>query len=684
MDKIRRIKHNLVNTSKKDDDEELRNIHQIEARNSKLCSTITTFRKDLANTFQTGFKEENVDKRKKKLEEIGLSNNLKDSSVDLEYLQSTCIHKVMNSIANAIHFEAEEKVKHELILERLVYEELASVGEAEKSYQKSKEKLLNAYTDLEIAQKNLEKEFSSTHQEAVDSAQLKVETLRDSLMTDAFLQSTKEQEIAKTMAKLIQLKYEHHRQMNEEFAKVLPELTKYIDTARPRPVFGVDLTEHLAHTNSSIAVVIEKSCSLLRANGFNEKGLFRVNGNNGKIRRIKAAFDAGQFDQEERYYFNDPFSVCSVLKSYLRELPDPLLTNALQSEWVAAVKLDGEQRLQAFERLIKALPQSHRDNLIYLMHFLSDLEQYKDVTSMNASNLAIVMGPNIMGIELNGHNTVGTVIVESFINNAQRLFGIPAFKQNLVDGPRASSVLEITSNFTRSMSAVSPRTTRPKDKAPPPPPVSEKVYPLVDISQGSSEAEEGDESFRTPTKSEAVILTRSFTEKKKKTIHNSARQTNSDLPQGRPMSYHYAVGASTSPESDSVSSDEIGSVRQNLTRLFEATEASPPPTAPERKRQSFIGFLKSAKNKEVSPNVVTDGGNNRTLVTLDDEPAVTNQINLTSSPPTKPTTTTTTSNQTVIIPPTIPPPPPASATKPKPPVPVKPKDLGENKESCRL
>ncbi|VDP59702.1 unnamed protein product [Heligmosomoides polygyrus] len=53
---------------------------------------------------------------------------------------------------------------------------------------------------------------------------------------------------------------------------------------------------------------------------------------------MKSAFDAGQIDNDEHAYSLDPHSICSVLKSYLRELPDPLLTHRLHNDWVNAAR----------------------------------------------------------------------------------------------------------------------------------------------------------------------------------------------------------------------------------------------------------------------------------------------------------------------------------------------------------
>lgn len=84
----------------------------------------------------------------------------------------------------------------------------------------------------------------------------------------------------------------------------IPFYLSFLDNARPRPIFGVDLTEHLRHSQTRIAIVLEKCCEILRKNGMTEKGVFRVSGNNTKIRRMKAAFDAGQIEVELVCFFS--------------------------------------------------------------------------------------------------------------------------------------------------------------------------------------------------------------------------------------------------------------------------------------------------------------------------------------------------------------------------------------------
>ncbi|KAJ1358225.1 hypothetical protein KIN20_016592 [Parelaphostrongylus tenuis] len=44
---------------------------------------------------------------------------------------------------------------------------------------------------------------------------------------------------------------------------------------------------------------------------------------------------------------------------------------------------------------------------------------------MNCGNLAIVFGPNLLGGDIDGNNTVGTKVVKTFLKNASRLFACP-------------------------------------------------------------------------------------------------------------------------------------------------------------------------------------------------------------------------------------------------------------------
>lgn len=50
------------------------------------------------------------------------------------------------------------------------------------------------------------------------------------------------------------------------------------------------------------------------------------------------SLDAGCMKLETALEYGDPHVVASALKSYLRELPEPLMTYKLYDDWIAASK----------------------------------------------------------------------------------------------------------------------------------------------------------------------------------------------------------------------------------------------------------------------------------------------------------------------------------------------------------
>ncbi|NP_001348824.1 Rho-GAP domain-containing protein [Caenorhabditis elegans] len=656
--RFRRIKHNLQTYfRKKTTDEELKLFENVMLRNTKVSNFASTFRKDLASSMTTGFKEENVDKRKKKVEELTMAQNLREASVDLDYFQTSCLHRVINAYGTVLHAEVDEKVKLEMAMERRVYEELAPFSEYEKNVNKLKDKLNLVSTDLEIAQKDLEKENSMTHQESLDAIQMKYEGMKDALVTDIFASSvSKEFQLNEHMLTSMNLKRDYFKKMYEMYEKAIPEVERMIATALPRPVFGVPLDEHLSIQKERISGVLTKCCDFLRQNGMNERGIFRVSGNASKIKRIRAALDAGQFDADEKHYNNDPHAVASTLKAYLRELPDPLTMDSLQSDWVEAINLEGEERFSAIDRCLKKMTRGHRQNLIYLMKFLCDLEAKREETSMNASNLAIVFAPTMTGMIYDGMNTHGVKLTEFMISNGVRIFNFGALDKLDTSPP---------SGFTRAQSSISPRSFRPKEKAPPPPSQTPSTSgDLINLHSGDDDDFSDDQS---PSPFNGGSLTRSHTEHRPNRPpppkFQSFRAACADTPKSRPISYNIAVGARPN-ESHSVSQPPKGMTVSMEDIIAEA------PVAPERKRLSILSLtgpprvVPTPTQPSTSQDVatVTDGGDNRTFVSVSGESS-------SSSPTTS-----------ISIPSNVQPPP--QSAKPKPPLPVKPKDLSN--ETSRM
>ena len=82
-------------------------------------------------------------------------------------------------------------------------------------------------------------------------------------------------------------------------------------------------------------MVIE-SCIAFLLPYVEEEGLFRIPGSLAEVKRLKSGFETGLSDLTDRV--RDPHAVAGTLKSYLRELPEPLLTHSLYPDWIEAAQ----------------------------------------------------------------------------------------------------------------------------------------------------------------------------------------------------------------------------------------------------------------------------------------------------------------------------------------------------------
>lgn len=69
------------------------------------------------------------------------------------------------------------------------------------------------------------------------------------------------------------------------------------------------------------------------------EGIYRKTGGSSLSKAITQLFERGDydsFDLEDTDVFNDISSITSVMKTYFRQLPNPLLTFALHEQFVEA------------------------------------------------------------------------------------------------------------------------------------------------------------------------------------------------------------------------------------------------------------------------------------------------------------------------------------------------------------
>ncbi|KZT21386.1 RhoGAP-domain-containing protein [Neolentinus lepideus HHB14362 ss-1] len=172
----------------------------------------------------------------------------------------------------------------------------------------------------------------------------------------------------------------------------------------PPSMFGRDLIEQVQADSSDderrVPIIVEKCIDAVDASALDLEGIYRKTGGTGQSKIITQLFERGDyasFDLCDSDRFNDICSVTSVLKSYFRQLPDPLLTYSLHNEFVAAVGIrDPDKKMEVIGELLDRLPDEHYETLKMLMLHLHRIMEHSEVNLMTARNLGVVFGPTLM------------------------------------------------------------------------------------------------------------------------------------------------------------------------------------------------------------------------------------------------------------------------------------------------
>ncbi|KAH9987508.1 GTPase activating protein [Russula vinacea] len=207
------------------------------------------------------------------------------------------------------------------------------------------------------------------------------------------------------------------RRTGPEHEGFLPPLPQHIDRTNPtphsantpssshsqlpdrvKPTFGVDLADQMIRDGVEVPPIMVKCCETIEKYGITTVGVYRIGGTMSKVTRLKEKLDKDlettNLDADE--WSSDISNVTSVLKLWLRELPEPLLTMQLHQGFLDAAKIENDRlrHIRLHER-VNDLPDANYATLKYFMGHLHKIVQYEAQNSMSIGNLAIVFGPTL-------------------------------------------------------------------------------------------------------------------------------------------------------------------------------------------------------------------------------------------------------------------------------------------------
>ncbi|XP_008280641.1 rho GTPase-activating protein 19 [Stegastes partitus] len=202
-------------------------------------------------------------------------------------------------------------------------------------------------------------------------------------------------------------------------------------------VFGAPLTEEGIAQIYQLIEYLSKNLHV--------EGLFRVPGHSLRQAALREMLNTGAEIDLETGDFH-PNDAATLLKAYLGELPEPLLTHRHYRAHLKIRELarfddkgdktnvpDKERQIEAFQLLFMLLPPANRSLLKLLLDLLYHTARNQHVNKMSAINLATMFAPhiiwpkNVTASDLQGNLEKLNNGVAFLIRHSQKLFKAPVY-----------------------------------------------------------------------------------------------------------------------------------------------------------------------------------------------------------------------------------------------------------------
>uniref|UniRef100_A0A3P9KML6 Rac GTPase-activating protein 1 n=1 Tax=Oryzias latipes TaxID=8090 RepID=A0A3P9KML6_ORYLA len=156
------------------------------------------------------------------------------------------------------------------------------------------------------------------------------------------------------------------------------------------------LADYVSDSSPMIPSLVVHCISEIEQRGLHEAGLYRLSGADRTVKELKEKFLRSK-TVPVLSKVDDIHAITGLLKDFLRNLKEPLLTFHLNRAFMDAAEVSDDDNSKALMyQTITDLPQPNRDTLAFLVIHLQRVADSLD-TKMDISNLARVFGPTIVG-----------------------------------------------------------------------------------------------------------------------------------------------------------------------------------------------------------------------------------------------------------------------------------------------
>ncbi|SPO22522.1 related to BEM2 - GTPase-activating protein [Ustilago trichophora] len=168
--------------------------------------------------------------------------------------------------------------------------------------------------------------------------------------------------------------------------------------AAAAPLYGRPLVELVEREGHSVPTAVERMFAEIEARGLREQGIYRISGSKSAVENLRRAWDhqpAESIDLSTGE-FSDIHTIAGAVKTWLRELPEPLITFDSYDDLIATNSMENDDRLYAMRDIIWKMPKCHFDVLRRTAEHLARVVEEGEVNKMLAHNVALVFGTSLL------------------------------------------------------------------------------------------------------------------------------------------------------------------------------------------------------------------------------------------------------------------------------------------------
>ncbi|EJD55489.1 RhoGAP-domain-containing protein [Auricularia subglabra TFB-10046 SS5] len=170
----------------------------------------------------------------------------------------------------------------------------------------------------------------------------------------------------------------------------------------PDICFGISLVDYATSRNlaeGEIPRIVQLCIADIEQRGLDAEGIYRISGRHAAVQEL-----VHKIERDERAFKFDPstddiYCVSSLLKQYLRTLPEPLFRFPLAERMQHTEEREGHaaKGFPLLRSKIRRLPPIHQATLKAVVEHLTNVASHSTTNKMDVKNLAIVFGAVIFG-----------------------------------------------------------------------------------------------------------------------------------------------------------------------------------------------------------------------------------------------------------------------------------------------